>query len=460
MLLRTFVISLLLLQCTGLFQELDSTDYLTALSDGEPMPAGSIDDLIRKLLEQLRANMSQGFPQWGVPPLDPLHIANIPIAIDESGISVHANITDGDVTDLSQFVIDKVHVSLLTLKAQLALSLSDIKLVCNYFLEGLIADLFPLYGSGPSSVALSNISLSVNADLNLNRTDGHEHVQIATMDFDFHVNAMDIQIHDLFDNDDLATVIDGFADDIGPLLIDILVNDTRRDLLPAIIEQLNDLLWNVTLPILAEPEPQPESRALVPALTSTANANSFFDRLIPYLQNYIKSNKLDPFPLPEFDVTAAGTGVKLYQGSLTGLSSCGRNGDSQLAYDEAEWLSVSSGIGFQQMSAGYTLKIEVFGIGPHVTAEITLSNTKAQFAAQISSKSLAIKLTDLKISDIGGVSVKIRGLGIWEFLLEPIVDVIVDLFKGQIADAVSGALFSTLDDVLSKIDLLSILENL
>ena len=58
-----------------------------------------------------------------------------------------------------------------------------------------------------------------------------------------------IQIHNLFDNDDLATVIDEFADDFGPLLVDILVNDTRRDLLPTIIDELNDLLWNASIPL-------------------------------------------------------------------------------------------------------------------------------------------------------------------------------------------------------------------
>ena len=36
-------------------------------------------------------------------------------------------------------------------------------------------------------------------------------------------------------------------------------------------------------------------------LTSTANANSFFDNIIPNLQAFIAGNSLDPLDLPELD---------------------------------------------------------------------------------------------------------------------------------------------------------------
>ena len=55
-------------------------------------------------------------------------------------------------------------------------------------------------------------------------------------------------MHNLFNSEDMATVIDGFADDLGPVLVDVLVNETRKDLMPFIIEKLNEVLWNVTEP--------------------------------------------------------------------------------------------------------------------------------------------------------------------------------------------------------------------
>ena len=57
-------------------------------------------------------------------------------------------------------------------------------------------------------------------------------------------------MHNLFNNEDMATVIGEFADDLGPVLVDVIVNETRTDLMPVIIEKLNEILWNATL---AEP---------------------------------------------------------------------------------------------------------------------------------------------------------------------------------------------------------------
>jgi len=450
MLLQAVVAGLLVSQCLGLHLSPDTDVAVGA----EAELVGGIDDLLRQFLEDFRANMSSGFPQWGIPVLDPLHFNKAELAVDQSGFRIYFNVSEGDVTDLSTFVIDDVHVSVLTLKARLALSWPDIKLACSYYLDGLIAELFPLYGHGPSSISVGHVAASIDADLKHNRSDGHDHIQIENLDFNFHLDDMTIQIHNLFDSEDMATVIDGFAQDVGPLLIDVLVNDTRRDLLPAIVAELNTLLWNVTIPVLDAPE---DTRALVPSLGSSANADAFFDQLIPNLAKFFP----DPLPLPEWDATAAGTGIKCYNGHLNGLSTIFRGGESTLAYDESgEWLSINSEIHFHELKGGYSVKLEVFGIGPHVTADIKLSNTKAKFGAEINAKTLQIKLTQLKLSDIGGVSVTVRGLGIFEFLLDPIIDLIVDAFKGPIANAISSAMYSAVEGVLDKIDLLEILKNL
>ena len=43
----------------------------------------------------------------------------------------------------------------------------------------------------------------------------------------------------------------------------------------------------------------PSSKAI--RLTSSANANSFFDNIIPNLQTFVVDSSLDPMPLPEMD---------------------------------------------------------------------------------------------------------------------------------------------------------------
>ncbi|XP_043195423.1 uncharacterized protein LOC122366858 isoform X2 [Amphibalanus amphitrite] len=459
MLLRVFLTCLLVSQSVSGLPKLASVQAAAARSSSDAAVSGPIDDLLIALLEQLRSLLPE-----------PLPLGDLAIDVDSPSTIIHANITDAVLHNLSTFIIDNVHVNMFTLKAAVALSLPTLSLDCNYYIDSrsVLAELFPLYGGGPCSVALGNLAASVDADLKHNRSDGSDHYQIEALDFNLHFDTLDIQIHNLFDNDELATVIDEFADDFGPLLVDILVNDTRRDLLPTIIDELNDLLWNASLPLAETPAVKhfqrwtrtaPSTNVL--KLTSSANANSFFDNIIPNLQTFIVTNSLDPMPLPEMDAEILGnTGVKLYNGFVNGLSSVHRTADAHLVYDEVEWLSVDGGLGFDELVAGYSLKIEVFGIGPHVSAEIHLTGTKAEFQAQISSQDLAIELGKLRVSDIGSIRVIIHGLSLFGWLIDPIIDLIINLFRGPIADAISDAMFSAVNDMLSEIDLLAMLENL
>ena len=81
--------------------------------------------------------------------------------------SVHANITDAVLHDLSTFIIDNVHVNMFTLKAAAALSLPTLSLDCNYYIDSssILAELFPLYGGGPCRCVRSRTSLLANRTL-------------------------------------------------------------------------------------------------------------------------------------------------------------------------------------------------------------------------------------------------------------------------------------------------------
>ena len=45
------------------------------------------------------------------------------------------------------------------------------------------------------SVTLGNLSASVDADLRHNRSDGHDHYQIDTLDFNLHFDTLDVSRH-------------------------------------------------------------------------------------------------------------------------------------------------------------------------------------------------------------------------------------------------------------------------
>ncbi|XP_043195421.1 uncharacterized protein LOC122366857 [Amphibalanus amphitrite] len=283
MLLKALTVCLLVTQCVG------------APKSSPPAVGGPIDELIVALLEAFRDSLSEPQP-----------IPDIPFNLDVPGLlTIHLNITEALLHDLSTFVIDNIHVNMLTLKLDLALSLPTLSLECNYaFGSGsVIGDLFPLYGAGPASFAMEGMVLTANADLKQNFSGGHDHYQITDLDFYYHFDTLDVQMHNLFNSEDMATVIDGFADDLGPILVDVIVNETRTDLMPVIIDVLNDILWNATI---LSPSPEaadeaPLSEPLKPVPVKLPIRDGVEARQAP-LQNLPKIDRVGQADVPKINI--------------------------------------------------------------------------------------------------------------------------------------------------------------
>ena len=61
---------------------------------------------------------------------------------------IHLEVGDTDVVHLSEFIIESVVTNLLQFKMSLELRQEVFRIDGNYFLDGLILSLFPLYGQG------------------------------------------------------------------------------------------------------------------------------------------------------------------------------------------------------------------------------------------------------------------------------------------------------------------------
>ena len=194
-------------------------------------------------------------------------------------------------------------------------------------------------------------------------------------------------------------------------------------------------------------------------LQSSANANEYFDRVLANARHLVLDNGLDPMPLPDEDISVIGTGVVLHDGHLDGLSNVHRTGDAVMSYD-GEWLGISAHIGFNGFGAGYSCKIEIIGIGPDVTATATISETSIYVNAKISSQTLKIQLADFNIEDVGKIDVDISGLGIFDWLLEPLTEAIVNLLDGLVVDIINLFLEPLLRNAIESIDLMAIIKDL
>ena len=91
--------------------------------------------------------------------------------------------------------------------------------------------------------------------------------------------------------------------------------------------------------------------------------------------------------------------ASLSEGSLEGLSTIHRSGNSHLSTGDTEWVSISSGLSFTRLWGVYNLSIEP--AGADFSAEIELCDTEAEFQLSISARSLKARLDSFKITDIG-----------------------------------------------------------
>ncbi|XP_043235235.1 uncharacterized protein LOC122388263 isoform X2 [Amphibalanus amphitrite] len=154
--------------------------------------------------------------------------------------------------------------------------------------------------------------------------------------------------------------------------------------------------------------------------------------------------------LPELDTEVLGNIVALSEGSLEGLSTIHRSGDSHLSTGETEWVSVQAGLSFSRLSASYEIGVEP--AGAELSVLIELCDTEARFQLSISAKTLKARLDRFEITDMGDVTVDTKDFSLG-FLLDPLINSIIKLLKTKIAAVISKALFNTMREALGDMDL-------
>lgn len=93
------------------------------------------------------------------------------------------------------------------------------------------------------------------------------------------------------------------------------------------------------------------------------------------------------------------------------------------------------------------------GISGSANVSGAVARASGSFTASINSGSVclnSVTISDLRVS-YSGVNIDIDGLGIFNFVLRPLIDAISSLFRGPITDAIGGALRPVLNDQINKV---------
>merc|ERR1719348_1643263 len=120
-----------------------------------------LDEYLRQILELLKAQMPEGIPDLGIPPLDPFQVPHFDIPpIEEDIAKVTIEIDNLVITNLATFEAKVAHLDIEQLSLELELTIADLRGDAEYKLDGTLAAIFPLYGEGYIEVT----SMDITAD--------------------------------------------------------------------------------------------------------------------------------------------------------------------------------------------------------------------------------------------------------------------------------------------------------
>ncbi|XP_071524440.1 uncharacterized protein [Panulirus ornatus] len=213
-----------------------------------------IDEQIIQALEALREHMAGGWPELGIPPLDPLTLHQLDINMTSNGTSVLGNVTEVSMTGLSSFTIDLVHTNLLFLKVDLDLGLASLDVAGKYHLLGQTG-VFPIYGHGPLWLDAFNLSLMIRMDLG-QTPDGL--LGVSSLDINIDCNSTDIRLEGIMGGGDMADFVNGVLSSLGPDLLEALEQQYVPLLEEALIHEINNIInGGGRLPLATCPSPIP-----------------------------------------------------------------------------------------------------------------------------------------------------------------------------------------------------------
>merc|ERR1711872_252929 len=179
-----------------------------------------LDEYLRQILELLKAQMPEGIPDLGIPPLDPFQVPHFDIPpIEEDIAKVTIEIDNLVITNLATFETKVAHLDIEQLSLELELTIADLRGDAEYKLDGTLAAIFPLYGEGPMWLEIYGLDAYAKASVLINE---EGYIEVTSMDIT--ADFTDIKMH----LDNLLNVMGVYIWDqvkvlLFPLLDEVLV---------------------------------------------------------------------------------------------------------------------------------------------------------------------------------------------------------------------------------------------
>lgn len=197
--------------------------------------------------------------------------------------------------------------------------------------------------------------------------------------------------------------------------------------------------------------------AAAPAQNQTAaeqHANEVFDQI---LESVSQSETLDPLHLPEqvasfdrtFLVRFHGE-TRLYNTTLTGLSTVQRTGNCRFQMDE-KGLDVLADVGVGALDLDSKAHVKFMGRGPTVDLHVHIDYVRVLLEAlQVDG---VVQMRRFKVQELLGFTLKINGLGPLSYMFNFFSSYFTRLFKGIVRSRVEKVLSSQIEKKIRELKL-------
>jgi len=200
----------------------------------------SLDNYIKAILELLKAGMPTGFPDLGIPVLDPFAVPHFDIPhISESGVEADITLDNLMVKNLATFETRNIHVDILDLNMQIELFVPLLRADGVYSLDGSIFGLLPLYGNGDAYIEITGLDISANPGIII---DADGYLQVTELELNAGFQGIKLHLDNLLGGGDFGETINNLLSVLAPQLWDLFKNDLFNELNKVLVSLLNNEL--------------------------------------------------------------------------------------------------------------------------------------------------------------------------------------------------------------------------
>ncbi|KAK9497336.1 hypothetical protein O3M35_004674 [Rhynocoris fuscipes] len=376
----------------------------------------TVSNQVREIMEHYKQVEPIGLP--GAPIPDPLPIPDMKHSRPIATLLLKNSTMNG----LSKFKIEQLYSNLASMQVEVVLKYAKLEILGNYTLKGWFS-----LSSGGFNVTLTDVYLECIAELEVARMGN-----LQATDISVDIGVKDIVL-DFKRLGFLGTVFQGMINTVGPFVFDSVK--------PFILSEVNTNMRgdiNKNLRLLKQTFP---------------NSMPPIDLALAAARKLVKEHGYDPYRINDYKYSPGLFSIELSDIYISGLATFHRLGNMSITVSNNSIL-LGVHLSTRRLHGSCTWELSLAGLVSDYgftsfSIEYLEVNTKINQSLNVRNSP---KLNELQLS-IGNIQLRMNGLGTLDYILELLANVVPNILRYQILDAVEGLLLRRIQDTLDLVDI-------